>query len=121
MAKYAIYDGKSNVITPVGEELTAEQWLKRYPWAKKAKMVVGGGVINGTVAFVYDDFIASYEELGVDFSECTTDEDKLAAIEAFEKELRLAASVSISHEERVANALEDLVVLRMADIEEEEA
>lgn len=120
MAKYAIYDGKSNVITPIGEELTAEQWLNRYPWGKKVKMVVGGGVINGTVAFVFDDFVARFEEAGVDFSECETDEDKLAAIEAFEKAQRTTSSTSITTDERIANALEDLVVLNMPDIEEEE-
>ena len=27
MARYKIYDNKSDVITPVGEKLTAEQWL----------------------------------------------------------------------------------------------
>ena len=119
MAKYAIYDGKSNVITPVGEELTAEQWLNRYPWAKKVKMVVGGGVINGSMALVYDDFIAHYEEMGADFSDCKTDEDKLATIEAFEKEQRRVSTETVSVDERIANALEDLVVLSMPDIEEE--
>ena len=29
MARYKIYDNKSDVITPVGEKLTAEQWLDR--------------------------------------------------------------------------------------------
>ena len=33
MARYKIYDNSSDVITPVGEVLTAEQWLDRYPWA----------------------------------------------------------------------------------------
>lgn len=47
MARYKIYDNSSDVITPVGEVLTAEQWLDRYPWGRFAKMIVGGGVING--------------------------------------------------------------------------
>ena len=50
MARYKIYDNKSNVFTPSGEMFTAEQWLERYPWGKVAKMVVGGGIINGSVA-----------------------------------------------------------------------
>ena len=29
MARYKIYDNSSDVITPVGEVLTAEQWLDR--------------------------------------------------------------------------------------------
>ena len=48
MARYKIYDNSSDVITPVGEVLTAEQWLDRYPWGRFAKMIVGGGVINGS-------------------------------------------------------------------------
>ena len=32
MARYKIHDNSSDVITPVGEVLTAEQWLDRYPW-----------------------------------------------------------------------------------------
>jgi hypothetical protein len=30
MSRYAIWDKTSNIYTPVGEELTAEQWLNRY-------------------------------------------------------------------------------------------
>ena len=55
MARYKIYDNKSDVITPVGEKLTAEQWLDRYQWGRYTKMIVGGGIINGSVALVFDD------------------------------------------------------------------
>ena len=47
MARYKIYDNKSDVITPAGEKLTAEQWLDRYQWGRYTKMIVGGGIING--------------------------------------------------------------------------
>ena len=53
MARYKIYDNSSDVITPVGEVLTAEQWLDRYPWGRFAKMIVGGGVIGMEMAAVY--------------------------------------------------------------------
>ena len=43
MARYKIYDNSSDVITPVGEVLTAEQWLDRYPWGRFAKMIVAAG------------------------------------------------------------------------------
>ena len=39
MARYKIYDNKSDVITPVGEKLTAEQWLDRYQWGRYTKMI----------------------------------------------------------------------------------
>ena len=84
MARYKIYDNKSDVITPVGEKLTAEQWLDRYQWGRYTKMIVGGGIINGSVALVFDDAVEHYRKAGCDFSSCTTDEDCLAAIEAFE-------------------------------------
>lgn len=68
MARYAIYDNESSVLTPIGEELTAEMWLNRYPWGRKTKMVVGGGVINGCVAFIFDDFVAEMRRQGCDFA-----------------------------------------------------
>lgn len=84
MARYKIYDNSSDVITPVGEVLTAEQWLDRYPWGRFAKMIVGGGVINGSVALIFDEAVERCRRAGCDFSGCTTDEDYLAAMEAFE-------------------------------------
>ena len=56
MARYKIYDNKSDVITPVGEKLTAEQWLDRYQWGRYTKMIVGGGIIYtlGMIPFVKD-------------------------------------------------------------------
>ena len=33
MKRYAIWDKKSPIITPIGEVLTAEQWIDRYPVA----------------------------------------------------------------------------------------
>ncbi len=113
MARYAIYDNKSPVYTLTGEELTAEQWLNRYPWAKRGKMIVGGGLINGTVAIVFDDYVAMMRKAGCDFSGCETDQDYLDAIEAFED--NQAVSNTTSDQTRIADALEDLVVLNMPD------
>ena len=66
----------------MGEKLTAEQWLDRYQWGRYTKMIVGGGIINGSVALVFDDEVERYRKAGCDFSACVTDEDYLAAIEA---------------------------------------
>lgn len=115
MARYAIYDGISDVITPSGEELTAEQWLARFPWGKRAKMIVGGGVVNGSMAFVFDDYVEAAKKAGCDLSGCATDEEILAAIEAFEDAPRQAETVS--DQTRIADALEDLVCLSLADAE----
>ena len=114
MARYKIYDNKSDVITPVGEKLTAEQWLDRYQWGRYTKMIVGGGIINGSVALVFDDEVERYRKAGCDFSACTTDEDYLTAIEAFEDNPPMA-DAGVSDQTRIADALEDMVALSLPD------
>ena len=109
-----IYDNKSDVITPVGEKLTAEQWLDRYQWGRYTKMIVGGGIINGSVALVFDDEVERYRKAGCDFSACVTDEDYLAAIEAFEDDPPMA-DAGVSDQTRIADALEDMVALSLPD------
>ena len=113
---YKIYDNKSDVITPVGEKLTAEQWLDRYQWGRYTKMIVGGGIINGSVALVFDNEVERYRKAGCDFSSCTTDEDYLAAIEAFEDNPPVA-DAGVSDQTRIADALEDMVALSLPDAE----
>ena len=115
MARYKIYDNKSEVITPVGEVLTAEQWLDRYPWGRFTKMIVGGGVISGSVALVFDDKVERYRKAGCDFSTCTTDEDYLAAMEAFEDNPPVEETTGVSDQTRIADALEDMVALSLPD------
>ena len=114
MARYKIYDNSSDVITPVGEVLTAEQWLDRYPWGRFAKMIVGGGVINGSVALIFDEAVERCRKAGCDFSGCTTDEDYLAAMEAFEDAPPMA-DTGVSDQTRIADALEDMVALSLPD------
>ena len=109
MARYKIYDNSSDVITPVGEVLTAEQW-RRF-----AKMIVGGGVINGSVALIFDEAVERCRRAGCDFSGCTTDEDYLAAMEAFED--APPADTGVSDQTRIADALEDMVALSLPDAE----
>lgn len=114
MSRYKIYDNKSPVFTPIGEELTAEQWLSRYPWAKHTKMVVGGGVINGSVALVFDDYVSMMAKAGCDFSACTSDQDYLDAIENFEDAAGKGSTEdTVSDQTRIADALEDIVALSM--------
>ena len=100
----------------MGEKLTAEQWLDRYQWGRYTKMIVGGGIINGSVALVFDDEVERYRKAGCDFSACTTDEDYLAAIEAFEDNPPMA-DAGVSDQTRIADALEDMVALSLPDAE----
>ena len=112
MARYAIWDKKSDIYTPVGEKLTAEQWMHRYGWAAipGVKMVIGGGAINGTVAMEFDSMVEMYVAQGMEIPEGTTDEEILALIEAWETR---PIETEASAEERIAAALEYQNLLNM--------
>ena len=86
MSRYKIWDGKESIFTPVGEELTAEQWFARYKWAKipGVKMIIGGGAINGSVAMEFGAAVDFYKKQGCVINELMSDTDILQAIEDFE-------------------------------------
>lgn len=108
MAKrYSIWDKKSPIITPIGEVLSAEQWIARYPVAGVSSITVvcGAGEINGSFFGTLGQMVQMYEAQGADFSACVSDEDKLQVIEDFEDAMN-APSTDPSAEERIAAALE---------------
>lgn len=107
MGRYAIWDKASQVITPVGEVLSAKEWIGRYPVAglSNVKVVCAGGEINGAFFGTLGQMVEMYEKEGCDFSGCVTDQDKLDAIEAFE-DARNAPSTEPTAEERIAAAME---------------
>lgn len=115
--KYAIWDKVSNIITPIGEELTAEQWMNRYPIARNpnVKIVCGGGIVNGSFFGIFDQMIEMYQENDCNFSGCNTDEDYLRTIEEFENNVN--KNVEPSAEERIASALEFQVMMSLPDEE----
>lgn len=105
MARYAIWNKQDPILTPIGEVLTAEQWIDRYPIAgiSSIKVVCGGGEINGAFFGTLGQMMEMYNKC--DFSACTTDEEKLAVIEAYEDEMNTPSNEP-SAEERIAAALE---------------
>ena len=107
LKRYAIWDKKSNVLTPIGEVLTPAQWIERYPIAgiETIKVVCASGEINGAFFGTLCQMVDVYEKLGADFSACTTDEEKLEVIEAFEDTMNTPSSEPTA-EERQAAALE---------------
>ena len=107
MKRYAIWDKQSPIITPIGEVLSAEQWVSRYPVAGVASITVvcAAGEINGAFFGTLGQMVQMYEAQGADFSACETAEDKLAVIEAFEDEMN-APRTEPTAEERQAAALE---------------
>ncbi len=115
MARYQIWNKTDNIITPIGEVLSPSQWVERYPMAKLLDIIIGGGAINGSVCMEYTQTIDTYSQMGCDFSKCVTKQDHLDAIEAFEDAQN--NQVTTTDETRIADALEDLVVLNMPDAE----
>ena len=118
MKRYAIWDKQSPIITPIGEVLSPEQWIARYPVAAVStiKVVCGAGEINGAFFGTLGQMVQMYEAQGADFSECVSDEDKLNVIEAFEDAMN-APSNEATAEERIAAALEYQVMSSLPDEE----
>lgn len=116
MSRYAIWDKQSPIITPIGEVLTAEQWVQRYPVAgvPTIKVICGGGEINGSFFGTLGQMIEMYTKAGCDFSACGTDQEKLDAIEAFEDAMN-APSTEPTTDERIAAALEYQVMASLPD------
>lgn len=106
MARYAIWDKTSPVITPIGEVLSPAQWIERYPIAgmDSIKVVCAAGEINGGFFGTLGQMVQMYTEAGADFSSCVTDQDYLDVIEAWETADHTDGESS--PEERIAAALE---------------
>lgn len=111
--KYVIWDKTSNVITPVGEVLTPAEWIARRPVAGIVPTVVSGGTVNGAFFGIYSDMVDMYERMGCDFSACTTEQEHLDAIEAFEATRSSATSPTriVELEETVATQQEEIDML----------
>jgi len=110
LKRYAVWDKQTNVITPIGEVLTPEQWIERYPVADALTTVCSAGEVNGGFFGVLSQMKDQYEQMGADFSGATTDEEVLQVIEDFEETNKPDPNY-VSDETRTADALEDLVVL----------
>lgn len=108
MTKYAIWNKQDPILTPIGEALTAEQWIQRYPVAgvDTITVVCAAGEINGAFFGTLGSMVELYTNQGCDFSNCETAEDKLAAIEAFEdaREAEAAAAAQAAAEAEASNA-----------------
>lgn len=127
MKRYAIWNKRDAIITPVGEVLTAEAWVERYPVAgiPTITVVCAAGEINGAFFGTLGQMVQMYEAEGADFSECRTAEDKLEVIEAFEDAQAEASAntpVDTSAESlaSIAAALEFQNLMMLPDDEEVE-
>ena len=118
MKKYAIWNKTDPIITPVGAVFTAAQWMQKYPAAAldSITVVCAAGEVNGGFFGTLGQMVQMYGAQGCDFSACETDEDKLAAIEAFEEALN-TPDTTPTPEERMAAALEYQVLASLPDEE----
>ena len=105
MSRYKVWDKKTPMITVVGEVLTPEQWIEKFPAAGVLKTVCAGGEVNGAIFDVFSRMVEDAEKAGCDFSGCVTDQEYLDAIEAFE-DLMNTPSGEPTAEERIAAAME---------------
>lgn len=131
MKRYAIWNKTDNILTPIGEVFTPEQWIDQYPIAglPTIKVVCAYGEINGAFFGTLGQMVQTYEAQGCDFSACTTDEEKLEAIEAFEDEREAKANAKnagmVTNEELTATSLASIAasleyqnMLTLEDVEE---
>ena len=116
LKRYASWDKQSPVITPIGEVLTPEKWVERYPVAgvPSITVVCAAGEINGAFFGTLGQMVQMYTAQGADFSDCTTDEEKLEVIEAFEDAMN-TPSTEPTTDERIAAALEYQVMASLPD------
>ena len=108
MSRYAIWNKQDPILTPVGEVLTADQWIERYPIAgiDSITVICADGEINGAFFGTLGQMVKMYAQMGCDFATCETAEDKLAAIEAFEdeREAKAIAAAQAASEKEANNA-----------------
>lgn len=132
MSKYAIWNKQDPIITPIGEVLTAEQWIERYPVAGVEGITVlcAAGTINGGFFGLMSQMEQIYTDQGCDFSDCTTDEEKLAKMDEFdaqkEAEAAEAAAAAKANEElntaaltSISASLEYQNMMSLPEVEEE--
>ena len=120
--RYAIWDKVSDIYTPVGERLSAQQWIDRYGWIKAPGSVpiVAAGLINGALIDELGQMKNRYEQQGCTFTEGMSNQEILDAIEAFEDQRAADAKAAAeeaantpSAEERLAAAVEFQNLLAM--------
>lgn len=85
--KYAIWNKKDVILTPVGQVFSPEEWIKKYPIAglDTITAVCMAGEINGAFFGTLGSMVERYTKRGADFSKCTTDEEKIEVINSFEE------------------------------------
>lgn len=118
MKRYAIWNKTDPIITPIGEVLTAEQWISRYPVAgvPTITVVCGGGEVNGSFFGTLGQMVDMYEKEGCVFTDDMTAEEKLEAIEAFEDEREATAKAQAEEKAEMEAANAEMNAMSLASI-----
>lgn len=136
LKRYAIWNRQDDIYTPgVNKELkgltystaagtarySAAEWLEIHPVPPTATVVCAAGDYNGAFFSTVGQMVAIYASRGVDFSACSTDTEKLEAIEAWEDAQNAPADpTESSPEERIAAALELANVMNMPTVNDDD-
>lgn len=115
-SKLQIWDKVSSIFTPSGEMFTAEQWISMYQWVNipGAVPVISVGPINGGEMSELSVLKANAVSMGATFADDLTPEALLDAIVAYYDEANAAAANAVSDQTRIADALEDMNELQLA-------
>lgn len=110
--KYKIWDKKETLITPIGEILTAEDVMNRYPVARldNMKFIICDAPITMGVFMEFEQTKQTYKQLGVPITDDMTDQEVLDAISYFEENPPIPEPTA---EERIAAAMEFQNLLSM--------
>lgn len=118
MKRYAIWNKTDPIITPIGEVLTAEQWIARYPVAgvPTITIICSAGEINGGFFGTLGQMVDMYEKEGCVFTDDMTAEEKLAAIEAFEDEREATEKAKAQEKAEADAATAEMNAMSLASI-----
>lgn len=103
--KYKIWDKQETLVTPIGEVLTPEQVIERYPMAglPNLKFIICDAPISLGVFMEYEQTKQIYKQMGVPITDDMTEQEVLDAISYWEEN---PPEPEPSPEERMAAAME---------------
>lgn len=118
MKKYAIWNKIDPIFTPNGRVFTAEQWIERYPIAgfDSVTVICADDEINGALFDTLNSMVKRLERQGCDFSACSTPEEKLAVIEAFEDEQEAIAKANAAEKAETEAVNAEITATSLASI-----
>lgn len=114
--KYKIWDRQETLITPIGEVLTPEQVITKYPAAQvpSVKWIIADQPINMAVFMEFEATKNFYKQQGVPITDDMSDQEVLDAISDWEEN---PPAPEPTADERIAAALEFQNILAMPDNE----